>query len=384
MLTSELSSLLAAARAGRDKDAALLDGVFKKMLEPKEFQALVYPGLRVAELQRLPTSLQEVLADPRYAKDVEQLVPVAKAKAKSVLDAVKVRAAAEGDVMDAATEASLYPAVFQEAFARALVSMVTSTAVAAQSLQVRTSSALASPFAAPALWEQLHAESLRGVMSAGFAVQDAFCGPGWPELYVSDLQRMLSKGRFTRRSGQASASELRGWSIAYAYTSRVDSRDIVDVPLPALALLDAGELEKEYPALADLCQRLHALPFELNRKAKLGLTVPAPRATAAECLDDTGTLRLPACDSGPAGSPTDQGIKLTATLFLSPGWSSGCGGELGLRGVPSASSISWIEPVSDRLVLHRARQHAHVIKPVTCGPVWILSFHMHGLDDAFG
>jgi hypothetical protein len=133
-----LASLVGAVRAGRQasEDDTLLNGMFKQMLEPKEFRRMVYPGLSPAETAKLPQSLQDVVCDARYAADVKQLVPLAKEKAKSVLDAVKARAAKEGDLMDAATEAALYPSVFQEAFARALVSMVTATGRSAHVAEV--------------------------------------------------------------------------------------------------------------------------------------------------------------------------------------------------------------------------------------------------------
>lgn len=146
-----LAALQAAVRGGRSTvdTGTVLDGVFKKMLEPREFQNLVYPGLRREDLKSLPQSLQEVLSDPKYAKGVQELVPVAKAKAKSVLDAVKARAAGDGDVMDADTEAALYPGVFQEAFARALVAMVASSARAVHVSQVSTGLGMATAACVP-------------------------------------------------------------------------------------------------------------------------------------------------------------------------------------------------------------------------------------------
>ena len=134
-----LATLFASVRGGRAAadDESMLNGMFKQMLDPAEFRRLVYPGVGPAEMAKLPQSLQDVVCDKRYASDLSQLVPLAKAKAKSVLDAVKARGAAEGQVMDAATEASLDPSLFQEAFAVTLVNMVKATNRSAHVAEVR-------------------------------------------------------------------------------------------------------------------------------------------------------------------------------------------------------------------------------------------------------
>ena len=57
-------------------------------------------------------------------EELTQLMPRVKAKAHSVLDNVKRKGAAAGDVMDAATEVFLWPQVLREAFAHEVVKMV--------------------------------------------------------------------------------------------------------------------------------------------------------------------------------------------------------------------------------------------------------------------
>jgi hypothetical protein len=132
-----LRMLVASARSGRGASGgAQLDGVFKRMLEPAEFRKLVYPGLAPAQRDAAPKSLQEVLCDPQHAQAVQQMVPRARERAQKVLDAVKKRGAAEGDVMDADTEASLWPDVFQEAFGREIISVVTLAAATAHATLV--------------------------------------------------------------------------------------------------------------------------------------------------------------------------------------------------------------------------------------------------------
>lgn len=90
--------------------SALVDGVFQKLLDKHEFGRLVFPGLSEDQRQGMPRSFRELLDTPLYAAALEaEAVPEALAKARTVLENVKRRGAAEGDVMDESTEAHLWP-----------------------------------------------------------------------------------------------------------------------------------------------------------------------------------------------------------------------------------------------------------------------------------
>jgi hypothetical protein len=133
--------LMEGARSSRASSGGgqLLDGVFRRMLDPTEFQRIVFPGLSAAERAAGPQSLQSLVSDARYADAVRALVPGATERARKVLDAVKVRGAVEGDFMDADTEAALWPNVFQEAFAREVVALMNRISTAAHASQARPS-----------------------------------------------------------------------------------------------------------------------------------------------------------------------------------------------------------------------------------------------------
>ncbi len=80
-----LRILKEAMRGGRESQSAtLLDGVFRRMLDPAEFQRLVFPGLSADQRAACPRSLQEVISDSKYAEAVASLVPSASERARKV------------------------------------------------------------------------------------------------------------------------------------------------------------------------------------------------------------------------------------------------------------------------------------------------------------
>ncbi len=61
------------------------------------------------------------------------------------------------------------------------------------------------------------------------------------------------------------------------------------------------ECVDEYAALADLMERMHALPFELNRAAALGLCAPTTRCTLLRRVEE-GARIMPRCRACPVTS----------------------------------------------------------------------------------
>ena len=65
-----------------------------------------------------PQTLKEMLNDDRYNEALEAMMPDVVAKANSVIANVKSKAAASGEIMDAATEKQLRPQILLEAFGK--------------------------------------------------------------------------------------------------------------------------------------------------------------------------------------------------------------------------------------------------------------------------
>ena len=249
-----------------------------------------------------------------------------------------------------------------------------------------------------AMWSQLSSDCVRGLLDDAtcYGVQDGFSGEGWPELYAQDMARLAaaSATRFTPQTFTVAQKVLADVEFPGGLTPRTkpvtSAADIVEVAGPAVAWIEMDEVATEYPALTDLLERLHALPFELNRRANLKLTEPVTRSTLAARCTEPHSFTPPAVDSGPVGDAADTGYKVTATYFISANWDSARqGGHLGIgqaAGTPAA--WAWIEPRADRLVLHRSRQCKRMTSPVSVSAspdsqLWCVTFYLHGGSDEF-
>ena len=60
-----------------DRAGAVVDGVFRKLLDKAAFQKAVYPGLSEDQRRGAPQSLQQLLESPLYSKVglIHSLVP---------------------------------------------------------------------------------------------------------------------------------------------------------------------------------------------------------------------------------------------------------------------------------------------------------------------
>lgn len=223
-------------------------------------------------------------------------------------------------------------------------------------------------------------------------MQDAFCGPGWAELYLNDLRRLHAAGRFSAQITPVSKARLGmlGMSreMIAVYKSAPAPADVVEVLTGSVCWIGRPETESEYPALFDLIERLHALPYELNGCHDLKLHEPTSRSTLISFHSEPGSVTLPSFDSGPVGTASDCGCKVSITYFLtepSQLWEPSHGGRFGLS--QPRGEVTWIDPVPDRLVVYRSRQVQKQTTPICLtgvpSPVWAVTFFVHCGDDAF-
>jgi hypothetical protein len=343
------------------------DGVFAKLLQQHEFQTLIYPGIPKDQLVHAPTNLQQLLEDPWYENELLSLMPKVQAKAQSVLANVKKKGAAQGDIMDAATEQLLMPQILQEAFGREVLAMVHRVNYKKHVLLANDARTIADPQADEATWDQLPDlfldELFRGLAVreddvAGTAVLDDFMGEDWRPLVLSDAQRMVKNGLLLDTAPSGGAS-----SIAGAAAGRV-------------RFLENADCESEFPAMAELLTKLHALPFEINAKRSNHATLCAQFAhsTAIHQLRDHEQQRLRLdCGTG----DKDNGFKLTCFYFIDGTASR----ELRLRtSLEAGARVQRIAARPDRLVLFQS-QHVFneivVVEP-DAPPLLYVAFWIHG------
>ncbi|DBA04882.1 TPA: hypothetical protein N0F65_006884 [Lagenidium giganteum] len=380
-------------RNARGESVVLDDGVFAKLLVEREFQQLIYPGIPKEQLTHAPKNLQELLEDPWYEEELVALMPKVQDKAQSVLENVKKKGAAQGEFMDPTTEAMLRPQVLQEAFGREVLSMVHRINHKKHVMLANDSRTLADPSSDYATWDQLPDEFLGDLLRQkdstqgnlpGVAVLDDFMGEEWRPLLWNDVQRMSKNQLLLKMT--ASVDE----QLLNPKKKRADNNN--DAVLPRMGghgrmrFLDHAECQQDYPAIAELLEKLQALPYEINKKRSLQsqLCAQFARCTSIHHLGrgDQQRLRLD-CGAG----DRDNGFKLSCLYWFNPADADCAATEspgdenslLQLRiSVDEDARVQRIVPTADRLVMWNSRTVLNEITPVKSQELFYLCFWIHG------
>jgi len=297
-----------------------LQGTFKQLCNQQQCLDLLYPGVPRATLQGLPKTLRELLL---WRELVIDLTFTAKSAA-GVLEGIKRKGAALGNVLDQETERVLLPQIVQEALARELVTAVRRLAKQISQVSARTTLALASPSLAQATLDQLDQgvpEELCGEKM--LAVQSEFLGDEWASLVLDDVIRFAANERMSEYGAQSSLfMPSHGGSIDISPSSAASSVfSVSNATHPRMAWVELGEgtMRELYPALAEAISKLHSLPFELNAKldCRLQLLEPAPGCTLLFHYPDGAEqpLRL----DNRIEAQNDSGIRMTCVYHLVPG-----------------------------------------------------------------
>jgi hypothetical protein len=307
------------------------------------FARAAYPGVAVEELPpHLPRSLGALLSSADYAAPVAQTADRAVAKAEAVLAGAKSRGAAAGERMDSATEAALWPQIYSEAFARELLVTLSQLSRDTHAALASDDALLASPYHVLARGDQVTVATLAALVgplpgaasaaaaAAGWAQQqgpfDGEDASTWADLALADALRFAEEqpARFsspiTARGvlveewqphallgAGGAAGSAPSAAAASAAAARTDQPAAgtpclqLDCALSWAWVEPGPALEAEYPALHEVLSRLHALPFELNRKqGPLRLTQPQPGMTLVRRYRLRAQLKMAAEAEAPA------------------------------------------------------------------------------------
>lgn len=222
--------------------------------------------------------------------------------------------------------------------------------------QAQEQTNLASPLSPMADWNQLTNETLVNLMNdnRGFGIHNGWLGFQWPALIKRDLMRMYAAGKF---------------------------RTVENTPQKMMWIELEEEGKSAYPALNELVKRVHALPFELNKKASLRLSVPLVSSTVVTCHEHGSPGFSPRMDGGVGAF--DNGYKVTCVYFLNVDWEASSGGALRVKLQDGGEEI--IEPTADKLVLLRSREVLYELLPAgeNSDPLFSLIFYIHGADGNF-
>ncbi|KAI9911464.1 hypothetical protein PsorP6_009734 [Peronosclerospora sorghi] len=362
----------------RGENVVLAHGVFATLLDPDAFQRLVYPGIPTEQLVQAPTSLQALLADPWYAHELVALMPRVQEKAARVLQNVKRRGAQEGEQMDATTERRLLPQVLHEAFAREVLAIVHRVNYHKHVQLANDERLLADPNADVATWDQLDETCLNALLrernGRGFvAVRDAFMGEEWTHLLLSDVVRMATNGLLLTASLQ--------YNDAKQLVCQQSVRNQIETGSGAkMRFVERQDCTEAYPALSELIEKLHALPYEMNRKRPehAKLCAPFVHCTAVHQLP-AGRCQPLRLDCGTGDK--DNGVKLTCIYFFNRvDGEQTSSTRLNLRtDLRDDASVRQIEPKPDRLVLFHSPSVFNEITAVSNGTdLFYLTFWIHG------
>lgn len=384
------------------------DGVFAKLLQESEFQKLIYPGIPKAQLAHVPQNLQALLEDPWYEEELLLLMPKVQEKAESVLANVKKRGAAQGEFMDSATEAKLLPQVLQEAFGREVLAMVHRVNYKKHMMMANDERTLADPTSEFASWDQLSSAFLDDLLvrtsgsgddkeetsscarvPTGVAVMDGFMGEEWTELLIGDVQRMAKNnllmdmatsvdGATRGRDAGSSSSVAANGAAPAAGNGR-------------MRFVEQSDCQREYPAVAELLEKVHALPYEINRKRPENAKLCAQFAHCTSINQlrkgEAQRLRLD-CGAG----EKDNGFKLTCMYFFNGDSSrSRAESKLEVQAGPTMNvrtdlfadgAVQRIPPRADRLVMFQSQR---VYNEITTIPsedeeLFYLTFWIHGKE----
>ncbi|KAG6956525.1 hypothetical protein JG688_00011382 [Phytophthora aleatoria] len=363
----------------RGESVVLDDGVFAKLLQEDEFQRLIYPGIPKEQLVHAPKNLQTLLEDPWYEQELLALMPKVQAKAASVLANVKKRGAQQGDIMDPATERMLMPQVLQEAFGREVVAMVHRVNYQKHVKLANDARLLADPNSDFATWDQLDDKFLDELFVGksdvrGVAVMDEFMGEEWTQLLLNDVFRMAKNGLLISTVANVDAK--------YVPSRQNADNQTESLPGAKLRFVEHQDCTAEYPAIAELIEKLHVLPYEINMKR------PEKAKLCAQFVHCTAIHQLPPGHHQPLRldcgvGDKDNGFKLTCVYFFNAAESRVAEQKrtrLKLRTSLSENApMRQIDPESDRLVVFRSQSVLNEITAVPEGEdLFYLTFWIHG------
>ena len=229
-----------------------LNGTFKQLCNKSVFAEMLFPGTSAEILENLPKNLKEILEWEELQLD---LTKIAKS-ATEVLQNIKNKGKAQGDIMDEVTENVLLPQIGQEALSKGIIEAVRKLSRRVSQMSAKISQAVALPTAPQAQLDQLDEEvvsSLFGEVKVG--VQREFLGEEWTPLIRNDIVRYMRNEKMSVLNPDGAVKvEGKGSSVVPAHLTRM------------CWIEPSKTLSENYAALAELITQVHALSFELNCK----------------------------------------------------------------------------------------------------------------------
>ena len=290
-----------------------LQSIFYQLLSDNTFIELLYPGSTNDSLSVLPKNLTELMKWPLLELNCEKIMN----SAMSVLEGVKRRGSNIGNNMDEETQIVLIPQIIQESFARHVVESVHIIAKKLSQYKALSSPPLALP---PTDNEEflgdltlLSITSFQPPSSSASSAevtsvfrQSSFLGQEFCQLMYDDCIRYLEHEKMSEMKSwtnkhifKSTKSDTNSPSDPQQYINSVTDRmtrlvlegdthhhtttdktksnkasvdTVVEQPV-LMAWIEPSSIRELYPALAEGLGQLHMLPFEVNGKPFLPITL---------------------------------------------------------------------------------------------------------------
>ncbi|KAH9106952.1 hypothetical protein AeMF1_017584 [Aphanomyces euteiches] len=328
----------------------VLDGVFARLTNDMEFRRVMYPGLTIDDITKknLPRSLKQLLEDPWYEQEMIDLMPKVQAKATSVLENVKRKAAAQGEFMDAATETALRPQVLREAFGREVLAMIQRVAVAKHAVLAQDTRCIADPHAERATWDILGSSTLDSLFNTGVGIQDAFLGEDFIPLLKSDVARMWKQNQLVETADRT-----------------------------FMRFVSIEDTSESFPALAEILDKLLSIPYEINLKRQSQLCAEESIAGATSVVAFPRGVGQPLRLDCGTDAATDNGYRLSCLYAVQS--TNDQIVHLQRATKQASKSEEHVEVVSDRLVLFKSQEVLHELTSNTGDDnLFYVVFRIHG------
>ena len=247
-----------------DANTHMLQGTFRKLVEKETFSDALFPGVPQDVANTLPKNLRELFEWNGVDKLVLHEATQMTKSASNILEGVRVRGEARGDIMDPATETVLIPQIAQETFARAVVDIVRNLSKRASNLNARLNLSVASPQVSQASLDQLDDHIFEYLINEdASAVQDTFLGEDWARLVLSDVVRYAKTEKMTDMSFLPHVSTLPRYEEIQEQATPPASQESMNDKV-RIAWIESKETAVMYPALSEAIRNLHSLPYEIN------------------------------------------------------------------------------------------------------------------------
>lgn len=370
-MLAHLKALIKSLQSGDiDMNSHFLTGKFKRFADKTYFKNTLFPGFSTEVLEGMPQTMRELLLWKELTLD---LTDIAKSAA-AVFDNVKRRGEAAGEVMDAETVRVLGPQIAQEAFAQKLEKCVHIAGKHFSRVVAKVQLDLASPSAPEAALDQLDDELIADLLSPSshLCVQEEYLGSDWADLLLTDVMRFCDNERMNDASAASTSTDLD------------TSTGITSLTVPTKIAWVFNEHVK-YPALSEVMRKLHALPYEINKKSNTALKLLQPaKGSIAVRYHPQLSAMAPHYDN--RGGEADSGISLSCTLYLVPAKHRGDATTighmrhgLGAGGRPRADTVELgqtEEVVHDSLIMHRSSEVCYSLSPAQTD-FYSLSLYVH-------